>query len=206
MKTSHRLVIFVAAITAIAFAFVSVNMATAEKEEDAASSVSAETASADEGVSIAVLDVQALLSRSKAAETIQEQARKKAQAFEKDIVAEDEALKKQGEKLQEDMSSMTREEFLAERAKFAESVQEKQQEVAKERAGLNRAVAQAEGKLRDEIVQITAEMAEEEGYDLVVSRQNVVLVSKDIDITDRVMETLNKRVKKIDLVMDDSSQ
>jgi Skp family chaperone for outer membrane proteins len=91
----------------------------------------------------------------------------------------------------------TKEEFLKQREKFQKRLVDGQKEVVSLNQKLDKAIATALNKLRDEIVDIVSDMATTEKYDLVISRADVVIVSKSIDITAQVMEKLNSKVKTI---------
>jgi len=52
-------------------------------------------------------------------------------------------------------------------------------------------------ELRDEIIEIVDDMTEDNNYDLVITRADVITVSKNIDITNDVMKRLNKELSSI---------
>ena len=62
---------------------------------------------------------------------------------------------------------------------------------------LDTAIGDALNKLRDEIVEIVGDMATKNKYDLVISRADVVIVAKHIDITAEVMGKLNKELSSV---------
>ena len=62
---------------------------------------------------------------------------------------------------------------------------------------MDKAIGSALNQLRDNIVEIVGDMATDNGYDLVISRGEVIVVAKTIDITADVMARLNKQVKSI---------
>ena len=52
---------------------------------------------------------------------------------------------------------------------------------------------------RDTILKITADIAKKEGFNVVVSQQSVVIVDKETNITERVMEALNSELTELKL-------
>ena len=64
---------------------------------------------------------------------------------------------------------------------------------------LETALVKATGSLREEILKIVAQMAEKNGYDIVLTRQNIVIVAKEFDVTQQVLDTLNANVTNIPL-------
>lgn len=67
------------------------------------------------------------------------------------------------------------------------------------RAALDRGLAEAMQELRKKIIQASAEIAEEEGYQAILTRESVVVVEKDFDITLDVLKKLDKKTKIIPL-------
>ena len=61
--------------------------------------------------------------------------------------------------------------------------------------GLNKAL----GTLKEEVMSITANIAEKKGYSLVLTRDSVVIVDKNLDITEIVLEQMNANMKSIPL-------
>lgn len=53
--------------------------------------------------------------------------------------------------------------------------------------------------MRGEILKIVAQKAEENNYDIVLTRQNIVLVAKTFDISEDVMSAVNAKIKNIPL-------
>ena len=62
---------------------------------------------------------------------------------------------------------------------------------------MEKGAAQATGKLRTEITNIVQAIADKNGYDLVLSSQNVVVGANKLNISKEVMSKLNKKVSKI---------
>ena len=87
----------------------------------------------------------------------------------------------------------------ATRGEFEKKILETRKLVQERQISLEKAANKSLQTLRGEIFKIVADIAEEDGFTLVMSRQNVVLAEKSIDITERVMKRLNKSVKKIEL-------
>ena len=54
-------------------------------------------------------------------------------------------------------------------------------------------------QLRKHIINVAAEVSNEEGYQMVLTRDSVVIVEKEIDITDTVLTRLNANVSNISI-------
>lgn len=150
---------------------------------------------------IAVVDVQKLLSESKAAVNIQEQLKKQREDFQKELAAVEEKLRSEEKAILEEREKLTKEELQAKAQEFETKILEARQEVDKKRRTLEQAANKAVFNLRQEVVQVVADIADENAYNLVITRQNVVLAEKSMEITDQVMKELNKKVTEIKLEM-----
>ena len=94
---------------------------------------------------------------------------------------------------------MSPEEFTSQREKFQVQLQETGSLVQKKKRTLETALVKATGKLRGEILKIVAQKAEEKNYDIVLTRQNIVLVAKTFDISEEVMTAINASITNIPL-------
>ena len=52
---------------------------------------------------------------------------------------------------------------------------------------------------RKKIIEVTASIADEKKYQVVLTRDSVVIVQKEMDITKEVLSRLNKKISKIKL-------
>jgi len=148
---------------------------------------------------IAVIDVQALLNDSDAAENVQKQLAKKRKEYQDEFAKYEQELRDSQETLSKEAAGKSKEDIHKLRAEFEKKILDTRKLVQERQITLEKAANRALQALRSEIFKIVAESAEKESYTLVLSRQNVVLAEKSIDITQDVMKQLNKSVKKIPL-------
>lgn len=161
-----------------------------------------ETAATDDAhstVRLAVLDVNAILTTSKAAESIKKQLAKQRDKYQKEIGKHEKKLKGLEKKLIELKKENDAEGFAEKGKEFKSKMQEAQKKMTELKGKLDKGYGKAMAELREEIINIVATIAEEEKFDLVISRQEVVIVSKEIDITESVMTRLNKELPKLSL-------
>ena len=150
---------------------------------------------------IAVMDMQALLQNSTAADSIQSQLNAKRDEFQKTIQAQESELQSAEEELSRQQSVLSEDEFAKKRQEFQKQVAEFQRNVQQRRQQLDQGYANALTELRNEILELTADLSETDGIDIVLSRQQVVIADKDIDITSTVMSRLNESLIKIDVTI-----
>lgn len=158
-------------------------------------------ASSQAETTIAVVDVEELMHSSDASESIQKQLSKEKERLEKSFMAEEDKLKAMEKDILSRKADMTEDEFNAEKKKFQKSLIEAKNTVQKQVDTVEKAAAQALAVLRKEIIKTIAEMADREKYTIVITKQNVILAEKELDITDKVMKELNNNIKTIKLKM-----
>lgn len=151
------------------------------------------------GDKIAIVDIQGLLQKSKAAVSIQDQLKEQRQSFQKEFSKYEEKLQSAKQELGSQRSNLSAEEFSKKREDFEEKLIETRSIVQKKKKALDEALKNAMKELRIEILEIVADIAEEKDLKLVISRQNVIVVDKGIDITSDVLKRLDKSLKSVDL-------
>lgn len=173
-------------------AFFAVSVAPAQAQDKESAEVSAALSD-----SIAILDMQQLLNSSKAAESIRSQIEKRRNSYQKDIKKDEEKLRGMEKELIKQREILSKEAFVEKNKEFQGDIIEAQKSINEKKYKLDKSFADAMTKLREEIVKITAKIAAKEKYALVLSRQQVVIVDQNMDITDQVMKELNSSVKSI---------
>lgn len=148
---------------------------------------------------IAVVNIQEVMSDSKAARSIQKQLDQYRNSFQDEFSKYERNLLEEQRKLVESRQDLTPEEFSKKRDAFEAQLLETRKLVQKRQQTLEKAAGEAVGELRLEVVKIVAEIADKNDYDMVITKQNVVLAQKDMDITVQVMTQLDKNIKEIKL-------
>lgn len=165
----------------------------AQKDDAAAATESASTGR------VVIVDMQKIISESKAGEDIQKQLKAAQEKLEKEASEKDETLKGQRDELVNNQAELGKEKFMEKSREFQQDILDARQELNKESIEVKQLASQAVQKLKLEIIKVVSEMATEENYALVITKQNVILAEKEMDITDEVMAKLNKNVKSIKL-------
>jgi len=152
------------------------------------------------GPKIAVVDLQRLLSESKAGQDIQSQLNTRREAFQKEVADQEKKLRDSEaalEKLQQDKKSP--EEFGKKKVAFEKSLVDTRQNIQKKRVALEKAASDGITDLRNSAAAAIGDIAEKNKIDLVLLRQGVIIANKDMDITDEAMAVLNSKVSKVPL-------
>ena len=182
------------AVLLTAFAVPGLAHAAAEKAK--------ETASAVPATKIAVVDVQGLVADSKAGKSIQAQIQKQRESFQSEFSSLEKELGDLQKKLAEDKGDKSSKEFEAKRKEFETKMANANNLVQKRRVSLEKGAADAVVELRKEIVKIVADLADKEKYTMVIGRQDVILVEKELDITAQVLATLDKKLPDVKVKLD----
>ncbi len=146
---------------------------------------------------IGVVDVRALMNDSKAAQSIQEQLTKHREKFLAELSKQEQKLREQEQELAKAQASMEKEEFSQKVKDFEANKLKTRQLVQDQKRALDEGIAEATNTLRTEIFKVVETLSEEKGYDLIITRQNVVVGAKSLDITDEAMKALNKSLSSV---------
>ncbi|MEO0392549.1 MAG: OmpH family outer membrane protein [Pseudomonadota bacterium] len=152
---------------------------------------------------ILVVDVPAILARSKAAQDIQQQLETRRKSYQEEIAAKEEELQSAQRELEKQRTILSNEAFEERRQEFREQLAAVQRGVQQRKSVLERAFAESMNELRKAVVAVVAEISQENGATLVLSNQQVVLVETGLDITEQVLTMLDERVPSATITMPD---
>lgn len=150
-------------------------------------------------MNIGVVDIEKILSDSLAGKSIETQLKTRREAFQKEFTAREDNLMASQKTIIKQKSELSTEEFAVQRKNFENQLAETRNLFKKRRGSLDRGLGKALSSLRKHIVEVTAEVADERGIKIVMTRDSVVIVAKEMDITDTVLSRLNKKVSNITL-------
>lgn len=153
--------------------------------------------------SIGVVDVIYILNNSDAAKHIQEQREEYRQKFLKEISEVEQELRLEEKRLSENRADMEQAAYMEARKAYETKLLETRRIAQNKKRLLEDASNKAMNALRDELTAIVQEIANEKGYELVISNQNVITGAKPLDITSETFERLNKQRPSIEMVLED---
>lgn len=165
----------------------------------AAPAMAAETSApaAAKSVSFGIMDMEGVLKKSTAGADILATVDAKRKEYEGLIAKEEAGLKKEKEDIVKQRDKMTEVEFENKRKAFEQKAADAFKKVQERKQTLDYAINTSMVKLREEALKVTAEIARARGLDAVFSDDSVILAETGYDISDEVLKTLNKDVKKI---------
>ena len=147
----------------------------------------------------AVIDMKVVLSKSLAFSTLQKEIQKLEKNYKEEINNEESLLKKEQEKLVAQKSVLSNEEFKEKEDIFKQKVNKIQGKVEKIRRELESTMAKGMQIIQQEAVKHMKEIAKKEGYLLVFDANTTVISADKINISNIVVDRLNKSLPKINV-------
>ena len=156
-------------------------------------------ARAEEANSIAVVDIQKIVAESSATKEINKQLEKKKNEFQSSINKQEEGLVKEDQELAKQKASLSPAAFEQKSKDFKNKVATVQRDVQKKRAQLENAYTDALSKVQKNVLEIIKGMASEKHFTLAVPASQTLYFEKNMDISEEVLEALNKKLPKVDV-------
>jgi len=146
---------------------------------------------------VGVIDLQRVLSQADAARSVVQQRESYAEVYQQEAAQEEKDLRATDEELARQRAVLSPEAFADKRQEFQERLQTFQKDVQMRRRDLERAFSQAMNKIQGTVIRITDDVAAERGMNLIVYRSQVFLFDPEMDITDIVLERVNKELPNV---------
>lgn len=145
----------------------------------------------------AVIDYQRVMREAKAAESIRVQIESRRVRYQSEIAEEEQRLVEADRELARQRSVLSPEAFNERRKAFEEDVAEVQRMLQTRRQQLDDVAAMAMSEVREAVIQVVGELAEQRGFNLVLPSANVLLFSPQIEITDEVLARLDANLPEV---------
>ena len=156
-------------------------------------------AHAAEAPTIAIVDYEKILAESTAGVSLQKQITAKREAFSKEFAEKDKGLKKAQADVIASKEKLSAEEFGKKRKAFDAQVGEVKALFETRSNSLRQGVDKSMAELRKNIMEAAAKVAEEKDFDIVLSRDAVVIAEKELEITSDVLKALDEKLPSITL-------
>ena len=158
-------------------------------------------AQAAEKPTIAIIDMQRILTESAAVQGMQSQIEEMRSDYQGELRKREEALRAQDQELARQRTVLSTDAFTRKRQELEQEVAAIQREIQSRRRELDSIFGQAMNQVRVALVEIVQEIAQERGADMVLTKATVVLVKPELEITDEALERLNERLPTIPLTV-----
>jgi len=148
---------------------------------------------------IAYLDMKFILNNSKAGKGAQEYLKKSFKENQKKLSNEETKLKKTESDLLAKKSLLTKEEYQKKSSELRKKVMKYQSNRRSSLEKIAKLRAEARAKLIKELDPILDNYIKENGISLIVDKKNIVKGRNDLDITNLIVEKLNKQIPSLNL-------
>ena len=148
---------------------------------------------------IAYLDMKFILNNSKAGKGAQEYLKKSFKENQKRLSNEETKLKKAESDLLAKKSLLTKEEYQKKSSELRKKVMKYQSDRRSSLEKIAKLRAEARAKLIKELDPILDNYIKENSISLIVDKKNIVKGRIDLDITNLIVEKLNKQVPSLNL-------
>ena len=152
--------------------------------------------------SIAIVDLNLILSESKAAKGATKDFEKIQKETESKIVETDKSMLEERNKLIEQQSVIAPEAFEIKAQDYEKKLQNYQADKQNKLRKLEGVLQKARNEILDNVKPILEELSKELGVTVILEKNSVLLSAKNMDITDMVIKKLNKELPKIKVSLD----
>ncbi len=151
------------------------------------------------GTMLVIIDIAQVVRDSAAAKVMRSQAERQQAALRAEDEKTDKDLRAAEQELVQQRTILAPEAFNQRRRDFERRVSEAQQSAQSKRRDLEEAFSAAQRRLEAAMNEIVIEVAKENDYKAVLPRAIIVASHDQIDITDEILQRLNKKVPTVSL-------
>jgi len=149
--------------------------------------------------SIYYIDVNFLINNSLAGKSIIKQLEVINKSTNQQFKKKEEDLKKQEIKITSQKNILSKEEYAKKVKFFSKQVSEYNLFRNNEINGISKIKNQAQKTLLDSLTQILAQYSKDKSISYIISKQNIIIGKKDLDLTNIILKILNSKIKNIKL-------
>ena len=152
--------------------------------------------------SIAIVDLNLILSESKAAKNATKQFEAIQKSTEDEIIASDKKMLDERNKLIEQQSVIAPEAFELKATDYEKKLQGYQSDKQNKLRKLEGVLQKARNEILENVKPILEDLSKELGVTVILEKNSVLLSANNMDITDSVIKKLNKKLPKIKVSLD----
>ncbi len=149
---------------------------------------------------LAIIDVQKVRRDSTAVKALSKRIAKQKVQHQDELREQERSLRKADQELARQRSILSQEAYAKKRGELERRVATLQREAQNRKRGLDKVFAQGMAKVQAELNKVAAEIAEERGLDLILSKTTVVLVKPKFELTQEAVRRLNARLPDLPAV------
>lgn len=154
-------------------------------------------AQSTDGLAIAVLDVDRILQGSDPARALRQDIENKRSVYQTELRKQEDELKAADQELKRQLSILSAEARAQKRKVLEERAADLQRVFLSRQRDLERTYRQGIGEVRKVLIEVSKEMARERNIDVIIQKTSVLLVVRDLDITEEVLKRVNERLPSV---------
>jgi outer membrane protein len=148
---------------------------------------------------IGIIDVQRILSDSKAAKGIRPEIERLRREFQEQVKEQERVLREAEQELTQQRAILSRDAFAEKRRAFSEQASEAQRDVQERRRRLDEAFNDTKNVILKNLIVVAQDVAKEKDLNIVLEKRFVFLSAKTLDVTDTILARLNKRLPTVSI-------
>ena len=152
--------------------------------------------------SIAIVDLNLILSDSKSAKSATKQFEKIQKVMEDEIVESDKKMLEERNKLIEQQSVIAPEAFEIKAKDYEKKLQNHQVNKQKKLRKLEGVLQKVRNEILESVKPILEDISKELGITVILEKNSVLLSANNMDITEDVIKRLNKKLPKVKVSLD----
>ena len=149
------------------------------------------------GIKIAIIDINVILRDAAAFKSIRQQIGAFRDTFQSEIQKEEETLRKGNQELARQRTLLSAEVFAEKRQEFEAKVVTVQRLVQQRKQNLDKSQAEAMGQIQDVLNVIVTAISEEQNISLILRKDQTILATAPLQITNLVLERLDAKMPTI---------
>ncbi|HEV2302379.1 MAG TPA: OmpH family outer membrane protein [Stellaceae bacterium] len=146
---------------------------------------------------VVVVDIQTLLQKSKAAQMVRQQIEQKSAEYRKEIAHQEQVLHTEQDALQREQPKLSPAALNKKGREFQQKVTALNRNVEGKRAALEKANVEAFKEIQGKMLKIIDDIAKERHANLIFQSTSLVLFDKKFDVTDEVLQKLDKDLPSV---------
>ena len=150
-------------------------------------------------LALAVVDVQRVLREAKASNQARQEIEARRTSYERDLEAQKKQLQSAQAKLQKQRAVLAPDALLQRRQDLERRLEDLRRQTEERRAMLQETTNGVMNQLRQEMGSAIAAVMKAKGIEVTLPRSAVLVFDNRLDLTNDVLEALNKRLPKVDV-------
>ena len=158
-----------------------------------------------EGTKFATINIQDIMTKSTAVQSINKQMEEKRNALQSQVSKKEEQLRNSEQELAKQRNVLSAEALEKKKNEFRDDVTTAQKDMQQKRASLEKGVAKAMTEVQKTVQKIVEDISKEKGFDAAIATNQLIFAKPEMDITPQVVEKLNKSLPDVKVVIEEGS-